>query len=368
MHRTFAIARKEFLHIIRDPRSLMVAIVMPVAMVLLYGYAINMELKRLAVGIMDSDNSPASRELVREMVSSGFIVDARRLSSRVEIEPGFRRGRFRAVVIIPTNYGKSLVRERYTPVQIIVDGADGSTAAIVDNYLQAVIARLNRLLVQQLTGRAEMPIETRLRFFYNPQLVSANFIVPGLTAVILMMICALLTSIAMAREKETGTMEQILTTPVRSPEVVIGKLMPYLTLGVLDATFVLLVGVLVFRVPMNGSWLALAGYTLLFIVIALSLGLLISTFAPTQQVAMMAAMMGTLLPTLLLSGFIFAIDSMPLVLRVLSHLIPATYFLRVIRGVMLKGVNWFPLEGGILMLMLMLILTVAVARFRRRLE
>ena len=364
MRRTLAIARKEFIHIIRDPRSLMVAIVMPVAMVLLYGYAIDMELKNLAVGIMDQDRSPASRELVRELTASGFIAEAARLHSRGEIEPGFRRSRFRAAVIIPAGYGASLVRERDTPVQIIVDGADGSTAAMVDSYLQAVVARLNRRLVQQLTGRSGMPIETRLRFFYNPQLVSANFIVPGLTAVILMMICALLTSIAVAREKETGTMEQMRTTPVRAGEVVVGKLAPYLALGALDAMFVLAVGHLVFRVPVNGSVFALAGYTLLFIMIALALGLMVSAFAPTQQVAMMAALMGTLLPTLLLSGFIFAIDSMPPALRVLSQLIPATYFLRIIRGVMLKGVNWFPVEGGILTMMLVLILAIAVVRFR----
>ena len=341
---------------------------MPVMMVLLYGYAIDMELRRLPVGIMDLSRSPASRDLIREMTSSRFIVDAGRLGSRAEIEPGFRRGLFRAVVVIPADYSESLQRNRTTPVQILVDGADGSTATIVDAYLNGAVARLNKDLVFKITGRDELPIEPRIRIFFNPQLISAYFIVPGLTAVILMMVCALLTSIALAREKETGTMEQILTTPVTAGEVVVGKLLPYLALGSLDAALVLTVGTLAFKVPMNGSWLVLAGYVLLFILIALALGLLISTFAKTQQVAMMAALMASLLPTLLLSGFIFTIESMPPALQVLSRIIPATYFLRIIRGVMLKGRLWFPLEAGVLALMVVLVMGVAVARFRGRLE
>lgn len=368
MKRISAVARKEARHILRDPRSLIVAILMPLVMVILYSYAIDMELKRLKIAILDFDRSPASRELVREMSSGGFIVVTLRLDNRVEIEPGFRRGLYRAALVIPEGYAAALTTRPSSPVQILVDGADGSTAAIVDSYLLAVMARINRRLAGETFGVESFPIEPRSRILYNPQLVSANFVVPGLVAVVLVMVCALLTSIAIAREKETGTLEQVLTTPVAPAQVIIGKLIPYLLLGALDATLILAAGHLVFKVPMNGSWPVLAGYCLLYILIALALGLMISTFARTQQLAMMGALMGTMLPTMMLSGFIFSISSMPLLLQYVSRIIPATYFLRVIRGVMLKGESWFPLEGGVLLVMAVAALTVAVVRFRGKLE
>lgn len=366
MRRTLAVARKEFLHIKRDPRSLGVAIVMPLIMVVLYGYAINMELKQLAVGVIDYDRSPDSRALIREMGSSRFIIPDQSLADRSEIEPGFRRGRFRAALIIPEGYARDLNSRPEAHIQIIVDGADGSTASIVETYLQAVVARVNRRLTSEALGIERFPIEPQTRILFNPQLVSANFVVPGLVAIVMIMVCALLTSIAIAREKETGTMEQILTTPVSPVEVIIGKVIPYLGIGALDGVLVLVAGYFIFGVPMNGSWWILAAYGLEYVTVALSLGLLISTVAKTQQVAMMAALMGTMLPAMMMSGFVFPIASMPTLLQWIAHLVPATYFLRIIRGVMLKGEAWFPFEAGVLALMAMLILTVAVKRFRGR--
>jgi ABC-2 type transport system permease protein len=365
MKRILALARKEFKHILRDPRSLTVAILMPLMQVILFGYAIDMELKRLKVAVLDQDHSQASRDLVREMTSSGFIVPAGNLDSRDEVETGFRRNEYRAALVIPNGYESNLVNRPSAPVQILVDGADGSTAATVDNYLQAVIARINRRLAGDALGITAFPVEPQTRILYNPQLVSANFVVPGLVAVVLIMVCALLTSIAIAREKETGTLEQVLTTPVAPVQVIIGKVIPYLGIGALDATLILLAGRFIFSVPMNGSWLVLAGYCLLYLLIALSLGLVISTFARTQQVAMMAALMGTMLPTIMLSGFLFSVSSMPPFLQVVSHIVPATYFLKIIRGVMLKGDAWYPVEGGVLIGMIILSLTVAVRRFKK---
>jgi len=368
MKRIFAVARKEFYHILRDPRSLVVAILMPLSMVVLYGYAIDMELKNLPVAILDFDRSVASRDLAREMSSSGFIIIVEQLQNRDQIELGFRRNKFRAAVVIPDKYGESIVSRPATPIQILVDGADGSTAATVENYLMAVIARINLQLANETFGSASFPVQTQTRILYNPQLISANFVVPGLVAVVLVMVCALLTSIAIARERETGTLEQVLTTPVAPIQVIVGKVIPYLGIGILDAALILATGYFVFKVPMEGSWFVLAGYCLLYLLIALALGLVISTFARTQQIAMMAALMGTMLPTLMLSGFIFPIASMPIVLRGISHIVPATYFLKIIRGVMLKGQAWFPLEGGVLVGMILLSLGVAVKRFRGRLE
>lgn len=368
MKRILAVARKETRHIWRDPRSLAVAIAMPLMMVVLYGYAIDMELKQLAVAFLDQDRTPASADLRRELTSSEFIIAVETLSDRRDIEPGFRQGRFRAALIIPVGYSERLLNEAESPVQIFVDGSDGSTAATVDNYLQAVMARINRRLTGEALGVESFLIEPQTRILFNPQLVSAHFIVPGLVALILVMICALLTSIAIARERETGTLEQILTTPVAPAEVIIGKVIPYMLIGAVDAALILAAGTWIFGVPMNGSWWVLAGYTLIYIFISLALGLLISTFARTQQIAMIAALMGTMLPTLLLSGFIFSISSMPWILQQLSRIIPATYYLQIIRGIMLKGQNWYPGEAGALTVMAIFLITAAIFRFREKLD
>ena len=368
MRRIRAVVYKEMLHILRDPRSLAVAVLMPLLMLLLYGYAIDMELHDLKIGILDEDHSPASRALIRELTSSRFILDSGRLESRGEIEPGFRRNRFRAALIIPPGYSKSLLRDPVTKVQILIDGADGSTASAVDTYLRAVIARVNRELARSSLGGEGPPIEARPRFLYNPQLVSSHFIVPGLVALILIMICTLLTSIAITREKETGTLEQVLTAPVRAREVVIGKVIPYLLIAAFDGLVILVVGHLVFGVPIRGPWWALAGYSLLYLLISLSFGLVISAFARTQQVALMMALMATLLPTLLLSGFIFSLSSMPFALQVISRLIPATYYIEALRGVMLVGDSWYPKDALVMTVMLVALMTVAIRGFQDRLK
>ncbi len=214
MRRLRAMAHKEMLHILRDPRSLVVAVAMPLVLVVLYGYALDMELKDLQVGILDLDRSAASRDLVEAMTSSGFIVAADHLVDRAEVEPAFRRGRFQAALVVPRGYGRDLAAGRTAPVQVLIDGADASTAATVDNYLQAVVDLVNARLQPAGVAVASGP-RPALRVHYNPELISSHFIVPGLVAIVLIMICALLTSIAITREKETGTLEQVLTTPVR---------------------------------------------------------------------------------------------------------------------------------------------------------
>ena len=360
-------ARKELLHILRDPRSLAVAVGMPLVLVVLYGYALDMELKDLPVGILDLDRSVESRDLVRALTSSGFIVDAARLDDRAEVEPGFRRGRFDAALVVPRGYGRDLAAGRAAAVQVVIDGADASTAATVDNYLQAVVEQVNARL--RPAGGAPLPgPRPALRVLYNPELVSSHFIVPGLVAIVLIMICALLTSIAITREKETGTLEQVLTTPVRAAQVIVGKLLPYLGLGALDALLIVVAGRVLFRVPMLGSPWALAGYTVVYVLIALSLGLLISAMVRTQRVAMMLAVTVTMLPAMILSGFIFPVRSMPLPLQALAHVIPATWFLRIIRGILLVGRNWYPLEGGVMLAMAVGLLVLASHRFGRRLD
>lgn len=367
MRRVAAIARKEMLHILRDPRSLAVAVAMPLVLVVLYGYALDMELKDLRVGILDLDRTVASRDLVQTMTSSGFIVDAGRLAERSEIEPAFRSGRILAALVVPRGFGQDLADGVTTPVQLLIDGADASTAATVDNYLRAVLELVNARL--RVDGGPPVPgPRPALRVLFNPELTSSHFIVPGLVAIVLVMICALLTSIAITREKETGTLEQVLTTPVRPGQVIVGKLLPYTALGAFDAALILVTGRLLFQVPMRGSLPALAGYSLLYVLISLALGLLISTLVKTQRVAMMLALTMTMLPAMILSGFIFPVRSMPLPLQGVAHLIPATYFLTIIRGIMLVGRNWYPLEGGVMLAMSAGLLVLATRRFGTRLE
>lgn len=368
MKRIRAIAHKEFLHILRDPRSLAFAILMPLMMVLLYGYAINMDLRNLRVGILDNDHSRESADFISRMTSGDFIIASKYLTSRNEIEESFRKGEIYAALIFPAGYGRKLQDSPESPIQILVDGADGTSAATVGSYLEAVSALLNKDQMRAVLGDRAQPIEIRTRVWFNPELISARFIVPGLVAIVLMMICALLTSVAITREKETGTLEQVLTTPVSASQVVIGKVLPYLLIGIIDAALVLAIGRHVFDVPMNGSWSVLAGYSLIYIAIALSFGLLISTIAKTQQVAMMLAQLVTVIPTMLLSGFVFPVSSMPKILQVVAHIFPAYYFQRVIRGIMMKGESLFIFEGGVMLVMAVFLLVLTAKRFHMRLD
>jgi ABC-2 type transport system permease protein len=367
MKRVLALAAKEMLHIVRDARSLAVAVLMPVVMVLLYGAVIDMEMRDLPVAVVDNDHSDRSRDFARAMESGGFIEIVDRLEHPSQVEPGFRRGRFLAALIIPRGYAATLAGGEPVAVQVLVDGSDASTAAMAANYLQAVVQR-QALGVRRETGAPPLPFTTRTRVWFNPELRSAHFVVPGLVALVLMMICAILTSIAITREKETGTLEQILTTPIRPAQVIIGKVLPYVALGSLDAALILVIGRLVFQVPMNGSWWALTGYCLLFIVIALGVGLLISARASSLRVAMMAAVTATMLPTMILSGFLFPVSSMPAPLQFICRLLPATHFLEVLRGVMLRGENWHPAQTAILAVQAVLLLGAATRSFRLRLE
>ena len=361
-------AAKEVAHILRDTRSLALTLLMPLMMVLLFGFAIDMQLENVPLALLDEDHTPASRDLVRDLTSSRYIEIESRLAGREDIEPGFRAGRFRAALVIPRGFGADLHESAVAPVQLLVDGADGTTAATVDNYVTAAIGIANRRLAREHTGQIAPAVDPRSRIWFNPELASSHFVVPGLVAVVLMMVCALLTSIALTREKETGTLEQVLTTPVSPVQMIVGKLLPYVVIGGIDAALVILVGRVVFGVPMAGSPLVLAGYTLVFILIALTLGLLISAVSATQRVAMMVALVATYLPSLLLSGFIFEIEAMPEVLQWVAWAIPATHYIEVLHGVMLKGQSWFPVESAVMGGMLVVFMAAAVRSFGTTLE
>ncbi len=325
------IIRKEFIHIRRDFRTLVIVIIMPVVMLFLYGYAINMEIQNIDLVVLDRDQSPESAALVRKFEGSKFFTVYHYNGPESQVEAFFNERAARMILMIPAGFSKNLGRQLRSDVQVLVDASDPNAAQAIRNYANAVFQTFNA----GLGSRGVFEIETAI--WYNPALKSAYFFVPGLAALILMMISALLTSIAIVREKETGTMEQILVSPVRPIEIIMGKVIPYILLAFIDLLIILIIARFVFDVPFVGAIGFLLAASLVFIFTALSLGLIISTRAATQQVAMMAALIMTLLPTVMLSGFIFPISSLPKILQMITYIVPATYFLVIIRGIMLKG-------------------------------
>lgn len=332
-----AILRKEFIHIRRDPRSLAVVFILPFVMMFILGYAIDMDLKNIRLGVLDLSHSAESRQLVDRINANGRFEVTARLEGREDIKRGFRDQLYRAVIVIPDDFTRQLATAPETKIQLVIDGSDAYSATVVGQYLDAFLMDETRRF---WASGQRLPLQVRSLVLYNPEFISAHFVVPGLIAVILMMICALLTSVTVAREKETGTLEQMLVSPVRTREIIIGKFAPYIVMGFINAAMVLAIGHFWFGVPLRGRLDELALFTLVYIFAALALGLLISTRAQTQQVALMNSLMATMMPATMLSGFIFPIASMPWVLQQVTRIIPARYFIRILRGVTLKGAGF----------------------------
>ena len=358
---------KELLHIIRDPRSLAIIFVMPIIMIVLYGYGISFDVKDIKMAIIDRDHSSSSRQLIDKFIHSGYFALRSDASSTDDIEQLFLYRKIQVMLVIPTGFDASLRNQPQTEVQLIVDGSNANSATVISNYAQYLVSSFSAEMNPVV---AQIPLDVRPRIWYNPELKTPPFIVPGLVAVLMMMICAMLTSITVAREKETGTMEQILVSPVRSHEIILGKVTPYIDIAFVVALTTLAFSVLVFDIPCNGSIWLLVFFIVVFIYASLSIGVLISSRAKTQQVALMSALVGTLLPSILLSGFIFPVHSMPRVLQVLSYIIPAKYFLFIIRGIMLKGIGfeYLKLNGLCLFLFGTVALIVSVKNFKASLE
>jgi ABC-2 type transport system permease protein len=336
--RLLAVARKEIVQLRRDTRSLLLAFILPVLLVILFGYAISWDVANIATAVLDQDRSSRSRDLIAAFRSSGYFALTLRLERPDEIDPLLDRGAVRVALVIPRGFAADIDAGRSGQVQAIADGSDANTATIALAYARGIVQAYSSAIV--LPGpRAVPPIETRTRVWYNEELVSRNMIVPGLVAVIMMIIAAMLTSLTIAREWERGTMEQLAATPVRRSELVLGKLLPYLGIGLADVVVVSLVGVLLFRVPFRGSPALLMMLSAAFLVGALGLGMFISALARSQLLATQLAMVATFLPAFLLSGFMYDIEVMPPALEALTYLVPARYFLVVTRGIFLKGVG-----------------------------
>jgi ABC-2 type transport system permease protein len=361
------IAQKEMYHILRDPRSLLIVIAMPILMTFMYGYAIDLDVDRIVLAVIDADQSRMSRELIDQFAANTYFNLSEQQPSLSDPEHLLKSADADAVLFIRPGFETEVSAGRTFPLGLLVDGADNNVAAAVVNYSQSVVVEFTSSLRPQMES---LPVvELAPRVLYNPNLESAIFFVPGLVAIIMMMISALLTSITIAREKETGTIEQLLVAPVTPMQILVGKILPYIFVALLDGILVLVLAWILFDLPFVGSQLLLLGFGLIYVGTALSLGTLISTLVRTQQVAMMLAVLVTMLPSVMLSGFIFPIKNMPVILQALAHIQPAKYFITIIRGILLKGAGLEVLAvhaAAMVGLMIVMIL-VATKRFTTRL-
>ena len=370
MYRTLFIARKELYHILRDPRSLVVIFAMPVLMTFLYGFAINLDIEHVTLAIVDYDHSTESRALTDALYQSTYFDMPKVQVDMSDPERMLRRREAAGILIIRPGFSDQLRRGEHVSLGVTVDGSDNLLSAAVQAYTKAAVTQYYMHTVRQSSGPGLNPggIAVSTQVLYNPDLKSSHFFVPAIVAIILIMISALLTSVTIAREKETGTMEQLLVAPVRARDILLGKIVPYIVIAFIDGMLVLLFAMLTFGVPFTGSALTLALFTIVYVSAALAIGILISSIVATQQVAMMLALVTTMLPSVMLSGFIFAIKNMPLPLQVISHFIPARYYIYATRAVLLKGADLsvlLPQLGGIAAIMLVL-MVVAVNKFKTR--
>lgn len=373
LRRTIAIAKKESLHVIRDRRSLVMAIAIPLFLLTLFGYALTFDVDNVPLIIWDQSKTKESRELIANFSGSRYF-NPNYADTDKEIVQTINRSDAIAALVIPVDFAKTLTNNQPTKIQVIVDGSDSNTAQIAMGYAEAVTRKFNQknlsISLKRL-GKSPLkpPIKLDPRIWYNPDLKSTNNIVPGLIAVIMMVISALLTSLTIAKEWERGTMEQLISTPVKVPELILGKLFPYFLIGIFDVLLIVIIGKYLLLVPLKGSLIQLFFIAMLFLVGSLSLGLTISTLAKTQLLANQLAMVTTLLPSFLLSGFITAISNMPKAIQLFTYLVPASYFIIILKGIYLKGVGIEVLYPQAILLLFFSIFMVALAHlnFKKKL-
>jgi len=360
-----AVAKKELIQIWRDPLSLAMAFLMPVMLLFIFGYAITLDVNNLKTVVYDLDHSSLSRELIDSFRASGYFTVVGNINEQKEIDRYLDSGKAFVAISIPKGFSEHIKTGRETSLEIIVDGSDSNTATIALGYISAITERYS----QRLKGVKITPlIDPRIRVWYNPELRSRNFIIPGLIAVIMGVITALLTSLTIAREWERGTMEQLISTPVKVPELILGKLIPYFFIGLIDVIFSVLLAVFLFEVPLRGSPLLLMLLSSIFLFGGLSLGILISIAAKSQLVASQIALITTFLPAFLLSGLMFSISNMPRPLQIFTHIVPARYFVTILKGVFLKGstLKFLLFETTLLSIFGMIVFVAANKKFKKR--
>lgn len=368
MKRFWGFVVKEFYHIFRDRRTMLVLFGMPIAQMLLFGFVITNEIKDIKIAILDYSKDNVTRDLTLKILSSGYFKLDDYLISSNQIEAAFRKGDVKEVIVFEQGFAEKMNKLGVAHIQVLADASDANTANLVSNYTSAIVMDYVKKL--NVNVSTPMQITPEVRMVFNEQLKGVYMFVPGIMAMILMLISALLTSISIVREKELGTMEVLLVSPLRPIQIIIGKVTPYILLSLINAVTIILLGNLVFGMPVQGSTVLLLAETILFIVMALSLGILISTATNSQQTAMFMSMLALMLPTILLSGFIFPIANMPMILQVLCQVIPPRWFIVIIKNIMLKGTGfyyvWF--ETLVLVMMTVFFIFLSYKKFKIRLE
>ena len=354
-------------HIWRDKRTLLILFGMPVVQITLFGFALSTEVKNSGLVVLDPSKDELSRKLIEEINASAYFDVVSYVDEPGDIEHEFKKGKVKLAILFPTQFGKELFHTKKSSVHLVADASDPNVATTLTNYASNIINNFqNNLSPQSLP----YSIKTEVRMLYNPQLLSAFNFVPGVMAMVLLLVCTMMTSISIVREKETGTMEVLLASPLRPFLIIVAKALPYLILSTINIATILLLSVFALKLPIAGSLLLLVGESILFTVTALTFGLLISTITSSQQIAMMISLVGMFLPTLMLSGFMFPIENMPLPLQVLSNIVPAKWYYLIVKDVMIKGLGMSAIwkETLILSGMTMVLLLIALKKFKIRLD
>ena len=360
---------KEFYHIFRDVRTMIILFGMPIVQILLFGFALTNEIKDANIAVLDHSKDIVTTEIISKIVASDYFKLRENLQDESQIEEKFREGKIKQVIVFEDNFASKLQNDGKASVHIIGDASDPNTANLLANYTTAI---LKDYQVGLLQSRDMVPVMIipEPEMLFNQELKGVFMFVPGIITILLMLVCAMMTSISIAREKELGTMEVLLVSPLKPVQIIVGKVTPYIALSVINALSILVLGYYVFGVPIRGTLALLLSETILFIIMALSMGILISTVAKNQQVALMISLAGLMLPTILLSGFIFPVENMPLVMQWLSNIMPSKWFIIIIRNIMLKGseIRFIWKETLIILLMISIFIGLSIRNFKVRLE
>jgi ABC-2 type transport system permease protein len=369
MKRFLGFVKKEFLHIFRDFRTLIILFGIPTAQILIFGFVVSTDIKDAPVAFLDFSKDELTEKISDKMCSSGFFRRVDNLQSYDEIDKVFKKGKVKAVIVFGQNFGGDLISRGKSTISIIADGSEPNTATLITNYITAIVTDFNRQYAGA-SAAGSILVQPEVRMFYNPELKGHFMFVPGVITLILILICALMTSITITREKEFGTIEVLLVSPLKPVHIIVGKVLPYFILSFIDVIMILVLSWFVFDLPIKGSLILLQSETMLYILMSLSLGILISTVSKTMQQAIFISFLGLMLPTILLSGFIFPIENMPVAYDWVSAILPPRYFIVIIKNIMIKGTGFLFVwkETLILVIMTTLFIALSVKNFKLRLQ
>jgi ABC-2 type transport system permease protein len=366
MHRLFHFIHKEFLHIFRDVRTLIILFGIPAAQIMIFGYVISMDIREAQIAVVDMSRDEITRRLIHKFDASEFFHVTHHLSTVNDAEAALKSGTIKQVLVFEADFGAKLQRDGRSTLGLITDASEPNIGRLVASYSEALVTEFNG----ELATRSSIQIAPTVRMYYNPTLENEYMFVPGLMTLILMLICALMTSVTITREKEFGTMEVLLVSPLRPIQIILGKVAPYLVLGFIDVLIILAMANFIFGLPVKGSLVLFLFESILYIALALSMGILISTISKTMQQAMFISLIGLMLPSILLSGFIFPLENMPIFYQIFSLLLPPRWFIIIIKNIMLKGtgIQFVWKETLVLIVMTLVFIGMSAKKFKLRLE